>query len=476
MNMQSRFSRHSLRLNLLLTLAFALVLVCLAVAWFAYDKGLHEADELLDGQLVLSARLLEGQINHEEQEHPSVFTRPQSPSTGNVDSAQVVDLDPYGRLPYEQELAFQIWAHDGTLKMRSANAKQMQKEPATGFSNQTFNEQPWRSYSKTSHDKHYLIQVAHPADTRKEIGLEVALRVSLPVLIAFPLLILLMYWAVTYSLRPLHSIAENLSQRTIFELDPVATKNVPREIQPIITAFNLMLDRVRASIQNERQFTSNAAHELRTPLAGIKLHAQLAETTTEHAARQRFLTLVLKGTARAERLVEQMLKLARLEPQHTNPHDRDQSVSIRNLILQAQDLEALELRAKSQTFLVDIPAQIGELAGQEDLLLVALTNLVGNASKYSPENTTITLGAWRDDRSLGLYVQDQGPGIPEHELATITQRFKRGTVLQGEGSGLGLAIVEKIAALHQAQLKLMNLPGAGLRVEIIWPDAAHLKS
>lgn len=475
MNKQAGLSLRSLRLNLILTLAFSLVLVWLAVAWFAYDKGLHEADELLDGQLVLSARLLEGQINHEEQEHPSVFNRPQ-PSSSQIDSAQVVDLDLYGRLPYEQELAFQIWTLDGNLKMRSANAEQMQKPPAMGFSNQAFNGLLWRSYSKTSHDKKYLIQVAHPVDTRKEIGLEVALRVAFPVLLAFPLLILLMYWAVTYSLRPLNTIADNLSRRTIFELDPVVTDNVPREIKPIIAAFNIMLERVRVSIQNERQFTSNAAHELRTPLAGIKLHAQLAEATTDDAARQRFLAQALKGTERAERLVGQMLKLARLEPQHSDPTERDQPVSIRNLILQAQDLEAFELRAKSQTCVVDIPAQIGELLGQEDLLLVALANLVSNASRYSPNNTTITLGAWRDDQSLGLYVQDQGPGVPEHELGTITQRFKRGADLQGEGSGLGLAIVEKIASLHQAQLRMINLPNAGLRVEIVWTNAARVKS
>lgn len=476
MTRRARLKANSLRLNLILTLAFAFVLVWLAVAWFAYDKGLHEADELLDGQLALSARLLEGQINHEEQEHPSVFNRLQPSSISQIESVQVVDLDPYGRLPYEQELAFQIWALEGILKMRSANAEQMQKAPDMGFSNQAFNGLLWRSYSKTSHDKKYLIQVAHPVDTRKEIGLEVALRVALPVLIAFPLLILLMYWAVTYSLRPLHSIAENLSQRTILELDPVVTDNVPREIKPIIAAFNLMLERVRVSIQNERQFTSNAAHELRTPLAGIKLHAQLAETTRDDAARQRFIAQVLKGTERAERLVGQMLKLARLEPQHSDPTDRDQPVSIRNLILQVQDLEAFELRAKSQIFKVDIPAQIGELRGQEDLLLVALANLVGNASKYSPKNTTITLGAWRDDQSFGLYVQDQGPGIPEHELGTITQRFKRGADLQGEGSGLGLAIVEKIASLHQAQLRMINLPEPGLRVELAWPSASHFKA
>ena len=467
---------NSLRLNLVLTLAFALVLVWLAVAFFAYDKGLHEADELLDGQLALSVRLLEGQVKHEEQEHPGTFNRQKSISAGTIELAQIVDLDPYGRLPYEQELAFQIWTLDGILKMRSANAEQMQKSANTGFSNQAFNGLLWRSYSKTSHDKKYLIQVAHPVDTREDIGFEVALRVAFPALLAFPLLILLMYWAVTYSLRPLNTIAENLSRRTIFELDPVITDNVPREIKPIITAFNLMLERVKVSIQNERQFTSNAAHELRTPLAGIKLHAQLAETTTEHAARQRFLALVLRGTERAERLVGQMLKLARLEPQHSDQIHGGHLVSIRNLILQVQDLEAHELRAKSQIFIVDIPAQIGELLGQEDLLLVALANLVGNASRYSPKNTTITLGAWRDDRSFGLYVQDQGPGVPEHELATITQRFKRGAELQGEGSGLGLAIVEKIASLHRAILRLTNLPGAGLRVEIVWPATSLLKT
>jgi hypothetical protein len=103
MSEQTRLTMRSLRLNLVLTLAFAFVLVWLAVGWFAYDKGLHEADELLDGQLALSVRLLEGQINHEEQEHPGTFNRQKSTSASTIDLAQVVDLDPYGRLPYEQD-------------------------------------------------------------------------------------------------------------------------------------------------------------------------------------------------------------------------------------------------------------------------------------------------------------------------------------------------------------------------------------
>lgn len=458
----------SLRMQLLATISFSLLLVWCAVAWFAYDKGLHEAEELMDGQLALSARLLDGQINHEENTHPDSWFLDQDAKADHTIPALIENLDPEGRLPYEQELAFQIWHVNGVLKLLSDNAKQMQLIAQPGYSNQIFNDLTWRTYTKKSRDANYLIQVAHPLTTRDLIGLDVAWRVTIPLFFAFPFLLLMMYWAVTRALRPLKMIAGNLSGRTSEELEPVSVKGVPKEIFPIIHSFNLLLKRVGVSIANERRFTSNAAHELRTPLAGIKLYAQLAESAVNDASRDKFLSQVLIGIGRADRLVSQMLRLARLDPDNPALMGEKDILDIKALFLEAQDIEAVHVKEKNQTFMLNIAHNAQTIEGIENLLLIAVSNLIGNASRYAPEGTVITLGSWRDEQTYGLYVQDQGAGIPQAELPDITQRFKRGADVTAEGAGLGLAIVERIAAIHQIRLLLTNLPQGGLRASLSW--------
>jgi two-component system sensor histidine kinase QseC len=465
-------SRHtkatSLRLQLLATISFSLLLVWCAVAWFAYDKGLHEAEELMDGQLALSARLLDGQINHEESTHPDSWFSELGPKADHTIPALIENLDPEGRLPYEQELAFQIWHSSGILTLLSDNAKNMQLIAQPGYSDQVFNDLTWRTYTKKSRDANYLIQVAHPVTTRDLIGLDVAWRVTIPLFFAFPFLLLMMYWAVTRSLKPLNTIAANLSRRTSEELDPVSVIGVPKEIFPIVHSFNTLLKRVAVSVANERRFTSNAAHELRTPLAGIKLYAQLAEAATDDASREKFLTQVLKGIVRADRLVSQMLSLARLDPENYALIDAKEQVDVKTLFLEAQDIEALHIREKNQSVVLNIAQDAQRIEGIENLLLIAVSNLIGNASRYAPEGTVITLGSWRDARTFGLYVQDQGAGIPQDELPDITQRFKRGSEVSAPGCGLGLAIVERIAAIHQIRLLLTNHSTGGLRASLSW--------
>lgn len=470
---------RSLRLNLFAAIFFSLVLVWGGVAWIAYDKGRHEAEELMDGQLALSARLLEGQINHEEQQHRGLEAASgQRASSNAVESSEsaagtpltIETLSASPRQPYEQELAFQIWSARGALQLRSTNAERMERIQQPGYHLQEIDNASWRIYVTQTADHRHWIQVAHPIVTRDMIGLDVAERVTIPVLFAFPFLVLVMYLAIGQSLRPLTRIAGKLSVRRTDDLEPVPTQGVPVEILPFIEEINRLLGRVSIAMQNERRFTSNAAHELRTPLAGIKLHAQLVMQAQDPVARERFASQVLHGVARAERLVEQMLRLARLSPEAGIVESKREPVDARALLLEVEDIERVNAAAKGQRFSIDVPHHAQYVTGDENLLLVALCNLAGNASRYSPGQTTITLGSWRNETSHGLYVEDQGPGISAEELPFITQRFKRGTEVREEGSGLGLAIVERIAELHHAGLSLRNMPQGGLRAEIAWPN------
>ena len=469
---------YSLRFNLFVTTIVSLSVVLGFVAWIAYDKGRHEAEELMDGQLALSARLLEGQIHHEDQQHSQSrsATGQRSPAAVTTDSgasenAVIIEILNTGeRQPYEQELAFQIWSDQGVLTLVSANAREMRRIPQPGYHLQEIGDSSWRVFVKQSSDGKYWIQVAHPLTTRHMIGLDVAERVTIPVLMAFPFLVLMMLLVIDRSLRPLRRIADKLKTRAVNDLESVPTQDVPVEIVPFIDAINSLLGRVSMTLENERRFTSNAAHELRTPLAGIKLHAQLAVQAQDAAARDRFVAKVLDGVARAERLVEQMLRLARLSPEAGFVAGRQEQIDARTLLMEVEDIERVNASAKGQRFVIDIPENAQHVIGDENLLRIALCNLAGNASRYSPGESTITLGCWRNESGHGLYVEDQGGGITPEELPFITQRFKRGTEVRAEGSGLGLTIVERIAELHCARLQLRNLPQGGLRAEIVWAN------
>ena len=455
----------SLRRKLLFAIFIPLFLVWIALIILAYDKGRHEADELLDGQLSLSARLLEAQIFHEESFHaPGWFTENDRDQTR---SGIIETLDNVDRLPYEQELAFKISKESGAVVLLSANASEMKHFAEPGFHIQEIDDVTWRIFVKKSTDRRFHIQVAHPLSSRDLIGLDVAERIAIPLFFAFPILMLLMYVSVTRAIRPLDSVAKNLSERTIENLSPVSDSNIPTELRPIIHAFNRLLERVSNSLKNERRFTANAAHELRTPIAGTKLHAQLASVTTNPTERKKFMRYVLQGLDRSQRLIEQMLRLARLDPDDHSQIKND-SVDIRALFLEVQDSEAPSLREKNQFLQLEISDSFSSVDGDEELLSVALCNLVGNASRYSPPGTMICMGSRTDGETYRLYVQDQGPGIPTGELPTIRQRFKRGSDVTAEGTGLGLAIVERIAVLHKAVLTLDNISPRGLRAELIW--------
>lgn len=458
----------SLRRQLLIAIFIPLLIVWLALVLLAYDKGKHEAEELLDGQLSLSARLLEAQIFHEETNHaPGWFTEDE---VDQKKTALFEKLDIEDRLPYEQELAFKISKESGPVILMSTNAASMEHFPEPGFHVQVIDDLAWRIYVKKSSDNRFHLQVAHPLSSRDLIGLDVAERIAIPLFFAFPILMLLMYVSVTRSVRPLDSVASSLYARSAENLSPVSEEKIPLELLPIIRAFNRMLGRVSDSIKNERRFTSNAAHELKTPLAGTKLHAQLACATTDPVQREQFMSQVLAGLDRSQRLIEQMLRLARLDPENHRELKYD-NIDVRTLLLEIQDAEAEVLKKKNQSLVLDVSSSLTTLRGDEELLNVALSNLVGNALRYSPAGTTIIAGSWANDKQFGLYVQDHGPGINPEDLPTITQRFRRGTNVREEGTGLGLAIVERIASLHHGELVMQNIPGRGLLAKIVWKIA-----
>jgi two-component system sensor histidine kinase QseC len=227
-----------------------------------------------------------------------------------------------------------------------------------------------------------------------------------------------------------------------------------------------LLGRLSATLDNERRFTADAAHELRTPLAALKVQAQVAMATRDPDEHKHALTQVLAGADRATRLVEQLLRLARLDPvvRLPDPLQLDLADLAAKAVEDAQGMAA----TKSQKLTLSAQDTPVEINGDRDLLGAAARNLIDNALRYTPEHGEITVSASIEHGEPLLTIIDNGPGVPDAELPHLVERFYRGRDVNAEGSGLGLAIVHRIAELHGARLEVENLSGGGFSARLRW--------
>ena len=451
----------SLRARLLLTVSITTLLVWGAAGVSSYYQAIHEVDELMDGQLAQSAKLLLAQVQFDQD---------------GRDPERVISQDMLGEAshPYEQRLEFRVMSNTGRLLLRSANAPASlafnPADTAPVYSNVEHDGQPWRLLKIHSPDGRFQVQIAHPTPDRERAGLEVAAQVAIPILLALPLLAMLVYFSVRRSLRPLEDLAADVAARSPDNLQVLSEPLTLREARPLVAALNRLLSRLAATLDNERRFTADAAHELRTPLAAVKIQAQVALASTDISDHQHALRQVLAGVDRSTRLVEQLLRLARLDPlsrlPQTYPVDLDLLAS--QVVTEMQVLAA----GKQQRLQFVAPTQPLFVQGDADLLGVALRNLVENALRYTPDKGLIEVFALTDAGMPVLGVCDSGPGVSAEEAPRLVERFFRGQVISNadnsNGSGLGLAIVQRIAELHGARLEIENRPGGGLEARLHW--------
>jgi len=438
----------SLHSRLLTSLLLATLLVWAMAGVVSYLKARHEAGELLDGQLAQSSKLLMAQAEHERDDLAKGFAFDE----------EVVDRVDH---PYEQPLEFQIWGADGRLLLKSNDAPSVPLSRENGYTDIQHAGKPWRMFASWSPDRGFQVQVAEPLAGRERLALEVAMQVGLPIVLALPLIALLIFWAVRHPLRPLDELADTVATRTAANLTPLQTGALPREVLPLTAALNSLLGRLNQALDGERRFTADAAHELRTPLAAIQIQAQVALASRDEDGRAHALEQVLAGTRRATRLVEQLLRLARLDPLAGLTAARP--IELADLVRQVVE----ELHPDTGRVRMEAVAN-ATVAGDADLLRVALRNLLDNALRYSPPDSPIALGVSMENAAPRLWVEDNGPGVPAAELPRLTERFYRGSEAAQSGSGLGLAIVARIAQLHGARLSLENRPEGGLRAMLVW--------
>jgi len=462
-------SAASIRALLLAGTSAALLAVLGAAAWLSFDGSQEEAQELFDARLATSARVLEALVARQLEKatiaSPIVIALP-----GALESVGHDVPGPLGHY-YETKIAFQIRNGGGRLLARSASAPQASFAPLEpGFLTRPFGERDWRVF--TLHSGEVWIQVAERDDVRSELSEKLALAAAAPLIAGIPLLLVLLSLLIGYGLAPLSALARQVAARRPGSTTPLQTSRTPAEIAPLVEALNGLLARVRDVLERERRFTADAAHELRTPLAALKVHAQNVARAASPAEREASLQRMLQAIERTVHLAEQMLAYSRAAA--STDDARLERIALRPLLADAIESVQAAALARGVTLALEANPSAGDAAvrGDRHELLSLATNLLDNALRYGPEGGRVRLELRRQGEAAELAVVDEGPGIPAALRGRAFESYYRIPGSQGAGSGLGLAIVKEIAEAHGAQIAIEDGPeGRGTRVVVRFPAA-----
>ncbi len=436
----------------------ALSLGAIGLSLVSYAATLDEMNEVFDEnlkQVALSVAAAH-RATREHSEDGKGLTLPIAPGRAEVDPADLVALS---------------WTQDGRLTFSTDPSAVIPftRQPGPSLTRDGL----WHVYTVVQSDG--IVQGAQRVSARREMAVESATKMFVP-LAGFVVLIgALLVYALRRGLRPLDIAAAHVAARTAVSLEPIAGANVPREIHPLVVAINDMMHRLSVAFDNQRQFVADAAHELRTPITAVRLQSQLVRQAKDDSSRSAALDDLELGIARSEHLVEQLLRLSRVDPsagvRRVEPVDL---AELTRSVVGAMSVQAEQRR-------IDLGAESrGPLwvAADREQLQIMLNNLVGNAIRYGGEGGGVDVVAEEIDGRPVVRVTDDGPGIPKEERSRVFDRFYRGETIDIEtnstGTGLGLAIVEAVARSHDATVELRTAPsGRGLEVRVWFPAFAH---
>jgi len=432
----------------LLVLVLGLVVgAWLATAALTWIDVRHELDELLDSHLAQAAALLVVQ------------------QASEIEDDHRVDTPTLHR--YAPKVAFQVF-HEGRLALRSSNAPanpmlQFAGRAADGFKTIDIGGTAWRVFATHGRERDVQVFVGEQVESRNSILWAVLRSFLGPMLFAVPALAMAAWLAVRQGVAPLRFLGHALAQRSPNALQPIAVSGTPSEMTPMLDALNGLFRRIAELLESERRFTADAAHELRTPIAGIRAQAQVALGATADSERSHALHATLQGCDRATRLVEQLLTLSRLES-----GAEPALVAVDLAALARQVVAEVAPLALSKQEAIEVSASDPcTVQGDATLLSVMIRNLVDNAIRYSPPGAIAKIAVSTERGAVRLSVDDSGPGMSSADMERMGERFFRVVGSGQDGSGLGWSIARRIAAVHRAAVRVAKseLLG-GLSVEV----------
>ncbi|MEX3527106.1 MAG: ATP-binding protein [Burkholderia sp.] len=433
---------RSIRHQLLIWLLAIVVAGVGAAGWLIYRQALAEANELFDYQLQAIAAAL-----------------PSEPFSQVFGS----------RTNGDEGIVIQIWNRNGGLMYFSHPRAPIAPRAELGFSTERTDRGEWRVYGAIVGDN--VVQLAQPLSVRNRLAASVALRTVWPLIVLLPFLGAAVWMIVGRGMRPLRRVTRAVESRRPEALDPLPDNRLPQEVQPLVHALNGLLARLSAALDTQKAFVADAAHELRTPLAAVQIQAQLVARAQDDEIRREALADLQSGVTRATRLAEQLLALARSEPDGATMRE---PVALADVLAHCVSAQAVVAQKRNIDLGIE-EAQPVVVDADIGALRVMLNNVLDNAVKYTPEHGRIDVAlSFAAGRAL-VRVADSGPGIPPEERERVFDRFYRDSSARVRtdvsGSGLGLAIVKRVAAQQRATVTLGESPAGGLLVEIAFPGA-----
>ena len=431
---------NSLRARLLLLLFSAVLITACIQSFIAYRTSLDETNEIFDYQMQQMALSLRSGLN----------------------------IDGYntGFRPDEDEgfeFIVQVSASDGKVLFQSSSSTPLPKRDGTGFNLFDARGTTYKLYSLRYGN--HLIQIAQDRAARRSLARHLAFRTTVPIIIMVTLLLFMVWWVVTSSLAPVTRVQQQIATRKAESLDEVDTTGLPNEVRPLVQELNLLLRRMRQAFNAQKNFVADAAHELRSPLAALKLQVEQLRRSSTDKDRELAVQRLGSGIDRATRLMEQLMVLARQQA-NADLHDNAQPVEINRVCLLAFN-DVYPLAQQKHMDMGFMESDECYVMGQEEALRIMLRNLLDNAVKYAPERSKIDFRVEPSARSVRLVIEDNGPGIAQGDLERVMDRFYRIPGNSVSGSGLGLSIVQAIADLHAAKIELGKSAAlGGLQVSV----------
>lgn len=446
---------RSIERTLLAWLMGALLLGGLLVAIVTYVVTLDEMNEVFDADLKNVAQSI-------ARYHRAAY---------DASRHDALVLPERSDTPEDVEIVTLTWTADGVRVYASDPRVKLPFSRTEGLARLDVDGEAWIVHSSVAADG--VAQAAQRVSQRHQMAAESAAKVFPPMLALVVVLGGLLLFGLRRGLQPLGDAARDVAARSARSMLPIATDGVPREIKPLVQSINELLGRLSEAFSAQRRFLADAAHELRTPVTALRLQVHLLRRSDSPAARQDALDELEQGVIRSERMVQQLLAVARSEPD--GQVMRVEQVSLDDLVRCAVS----DFSLKAELCRIDLGARVGSnIAVQADAhqLRVLLDNLVENALRYTPPGGVVDVDADLQDGRPRLRIVDNGPGIPVAERERVFDRFYRGAdahslAPEGGGSGLGLAIVRAIAERHHASVSLHTPTGhGGLEVRVVFPQ------
>lgn len=478
--------QSSLKRFFLISLFSLLGLSILVTLLITRHVTVMEVDELYDAQMAQTSRILQSFLDRPIDEI----------DYDNLNETLLAALNSYTNIGedertdtghgYENKLAVQLWDEEGNLLVKTPTAPLYLLAPLqSGYFLTDYQQHKWHVFTQYMPQNKLWIVLAEHEDIRNEL-IEKILYSSLAGLFLAALLMgACLLWVIKRGLNPLNRISQQLADRDLDKLEAIDTSdNIPDELSPMVTAVNQLMNRVATGVEIERRFLGDVAHELRTPLSALKLQTQIALQNPSPEKTRQQLEKILSGINRSNRLIQQLLTLARLDPKALGDK---QSINLFDLLIQsAQDTDInfqypdeqfCEITLLNHPLIFDEAFRHTWIDAYPVLLNVLMRNLIDNACRYSPAASAIYLRLTDRGHHIELDVIDSGPGIAADKLNSLGKRFFRNDPAQKSadqtGSGLGLSIVARVVELHQGQLDFLPAEPQGLKVHIRLPKLPH---